>query len=101
MASDSLSTALALLGLSAGAGGSPTPDDVERSAGGLAFLHASLDPAHGWADTPLIRMELGRASGPPVKILHYGSRTVTAAFVLKAACAWSRVELPAPAGVAP
>jgi len=99
--SDPLNTALALLGLSASAGGHPTPDDVERGARGLTFLEATLDPAHGWADTPLIRMELGRASGPPVKILHYGSRTVTAAFVLKAACAWSRVELPALAGVAP
>ncbi|WP_437601285.1 hypothetical protein [Sorangium sp. So ce590] len=78
--SDPLSTAFALLALTASR--APLPARVAQA--GLA----ALAPVGGaWPATPFIRMPLGRTGGGPVQVLSHGSRTVTALFALKAALA--------------
>jgi squalene-hopene/tetraprenyl-beta-curcumene cyclase len=79
-ASDPLSTALALLALAATR--APVPTGIVTSG-----LRAMAPPDSGWPAVPFVRMTLGRAGNGPVTVLSYGSRTVTALFVLKATLA--------------
>jgi squalene-hopene/tetraprenyl-beta-curcumene cyclase len=74
-AADPMNAALATLALLAAREQVPHP------------LVAIVTGADQYPPTPLIRMELGRPSGHIHQVLHYGSRCVTAAFVLKAAIA--------------
>jgi squalene-hopene/tetraprenyl-beta-curcumene cyclase len=86
---DPLSTSLALLALAyvAHAGGSVTLDaSTVPAALGLLERAAAAPPP-----IPFIRMELGRPTGRPWAVLSYGSATVTAAYVAKAATAWARM----------
>lgn len=92
--SDTLSTALALLGLAAGqAADEVEPEDAERLSQALRFLE-SEHQTDGWPVCPFIRMVLGRPAGKVRNILTYGSRTITAAYVLKALLAWDRLLQP-------
>lgn len=79
---DPLSTALALAAL-AGAGA------LETCAGApaLAYLEAARGDDQLFTATPLVRMDLGRATGHVHQTLAYGSRAVSTGFVLKAALA--------------
>jgi squalene-hopene/tetraprenyl-beta-curcumene cyclase len=83
---DPLSTALALLALHASR--SAPPQGVVQA--GLDVL-LTAESAAGWEAVPFIRMELGRAGGVVTAILSYGSRTITAAFVLQAASVFLEV----------
>ena len=82
-ASDALSTALALLGLA-------TIREVtdERAQAALAYLTASMEGENGWQGAALIRMDTGRATGDFQRVVSYGSRTITTAYVLQAATVW-------------
>ncbi|HBL26882.1 MAG TPA: hypothetical protein DD490_08615 [Acidobacteria bacterium] len=80
--SDALSTAFALLGLSTS--GVADAATLERA---LHFLDSERG-TEGWPAYPFIRMVLGRPSGTQRSVLTYGSRTMTTAFVLKAALVW-------------
>ena len=77
--SDALSTSLALLALA--------PDDVERATSALRWLEAARGE-DGWRGCPFIQMNVNRASGGPISTVFYSSRTITTAFVLRAALAW-------------
>lgn len=79
-ASDALSTALALLGLRT----SVTANDASRADRALIYLNDQRRD-DGWPSVPFIRMELGRPTGRPWAVLSYGSRTMTTAYVTKAA----------------
>jgi squalene-hopene/tetraprenyl-beta-curcumene cyclase len=79
--SDSLTTAIALLGLSMSRRSQSSFAD--KIAKALQFLHQQADP-QGWESCPFIQMQLGRAKGQVQQVLSYGSRTITTAFVLKA-----------------
>lgn len=78
-ASDPLSTALALLGLSAGHRAYGEAADLGRAERGIAALRSAMDAAGGWPAQKLIFKGL--------RTFH-GSRTLTTTFVLKAALAW-------------
>jgi squalene-hopene/tetraprenyl-beta-curcumene cyclase len=90
--SDSLSTALSLLGLAAVAklGGSEENNNLATPA--LSFLQSCRQPDKAWENCQFICMELGRASGQVYQILSYGSRTITSTFVMKAANAWHQLS---------
>jgi squalene-hopene/tetraprenyl-beta-curcumene cyclase len=90
--SDSLSTALSLLGLATVAklGGSEENNNLATPA--LSFLQSCQQPDKAWENCQFIRMELGRASGQVYQILSYGSRTITSTFVMKAANAWHQLS---------
>ncbi len=77
--SDALSTSLALLALA--------PDDVERATSALRWLEAARGE-DGWRGCPFVQMNVNRASGGPISTVFYSSRTITTAFVLRAALAW-------------
>jgi squalene-hopene/tetraprenyl-beta-curcumene cyclase len=77
--SDPLNTALALLALDRAA-----PDAACRKRG-FEFLSACYEPGCAWPPPDFIRMDLGRPTGRPWNTLTYGSRTITTAFVTKAA----------------
>jgi squalene-hopene/tetraprenyl-beta-curcumene cyclase len=67
------------------------PEDPLNAA--LATLIAprrNALPTASFPPIPFIRMELGRATGRVHQVLRYGSRCITAAFVLKAAVAVCR-----------
>ena len=83
---DTLSTALALLGLHA----SRSHGVRAAVARGIAALDTAGDD---YGLVPFIRMDLGRATGVPTATLTYASTTITAAFVLEAACAFFRSDL--------
>lgn len=74
---DPLSTALALLALS-----------VTRQH----QLRVESTALHEIEAIPFIRMELGRPTGQSWQTLTYSSKTITAAFVLKAALAWKTID---------
>jgi squalene-hopene/tetraprenyl-beta-curcumene cyclase len=80
---DPLRTALAMLTLIAAG-------QITEAAASLDALAARRQADGGWESAPFIRMELGRATGSVHQILEYGSRCVTAAFVLKATTAIAR-----------
>jgi squalene-hopene/tetraprenyl-beta-curcumene cyclase len=89
--SDALSTSLALLVLAL------TPRKLTQAADGGRATRARqwLEGAHraeGWTGCPFIQMDMGRASGGPVNKVFYSSRTITTAFVLRAALAWDLRE---------
>jgi squalene-hopene/tetraprenyl-beta-curcumene cyclase len=86
--SDPLSTALSLLGLAIGQKCNHDPRDPDRAARALAYIQHSQEPDEAWPSCQFIRMEVGRATGRVQYVLSYGSRTVTTAFVMKAAIAW-------------
>jgi len=77
--SDPLNTALALLSLG------DSDHDASRIARGFEFLAGCYEPGCTWPPPDFIRMDLGRPTGRPWNTLTYGSRTVTTAFVTKAA----------------
>ena len=77
--SDALSTALALLGLATTRG---VTDERARAQAALGYLTASMDGENSWHGAALIRMDTGS------RIVSYGSRTITTAYVLHAATVW-------------
>ena len=79
---DALSSALAVLALCA----SRRDDAIQAARAGVRAL-AELGRSGPWPAVPFIRMDLGRADGKVRHTLTYQSELVTAAFVLKAACA--------------
>jgi squalene-hopene/tetraprenyl-beta-curcumene cyclase len=86
---DPLSTALALLSYFELARLYKHQDMWPAIQQALAYLHTSYDAEEkAWPNCEFIRMELGRPSGQVTKVLSYGSKTITTAFVLKAATAW-------------
>jgi squalene-hopene/tetraprenyl-beta-curcumene cyclase len=76
---DPLCTALALCALREA--GTPHDDARDRA---VDFLAATRESDGGWPAADWIRMDLGRAEGHVHTTLTYGSRTITAAYVLKA-----------------
>ncbi len=95
--SDALNTALALLGLAVIHHSARTHNlwprdqlkgDRERAARALGYLQGCQETGKGWPSCEFIRMEMGRATGDVLRTLSYGSRTITTAYVLKAALAW-------------
>lgn len=80
--STALETALALLGLRA------VGEDGEAVDRGFAYLEDRAAEDGGWAASPFIRMEIGRAAGGPTREATYESRTMTTAYVVKASLAW-------------
>jgi len=86
--SDALATALALLALHYGAGAGEFTAAV---AAGLQYLEQSGNSRVGWPNVPFIRQRLAtlRANGEP-EPAPYGSRTVTSAYVAKAAAVAAR-----------
>ena len=82
---DALSTALALLGL---ATVREATDERARAQAALAYLTASMEGENGWHGAALIRMDTGRATGDFQRVVSYGSRTITTAYVLHAAAVW-------------
>ncbi|RAM51619.1 MAG: hypothetical protein C6Y22_11235 [Hapalosiphonaceae cyanobacterium JJU2] len=90
--SDSLSTALALLSLELAQQHIGEIADIERVVKARSYLQNCQETDKSWPSCKFIRMELGRAAGRVRAILFYGSQTITTAFILKAALAWSRVE---------
>jgi len=89
--SDPLSTSLALLGVSCDV--SQKEKGLAIATRGIEYLEWSTKSPDQWSDCPFIRMDVGRAKGRPGPVLTYKSRTVTAAFILKAAIAWSATSL--------
>lgn len=87
--SNALDTSLALLGLA------NLPMSESLSSGNFDLASRALDylrqcgGADGsWPKCEFIRMDTGRATSGPSRVLSYGSKTVTTAFILKAALAW-------------
>ncbi|WP_299241971.1 prenyltransferase/squalene oxidase repeat-containing protein [uncultured Aquimarina sp.] len=83
-ASNSLQTALALLGIDIAnkyLGISIDPNWLEKSR---VFLQEKYNDISGWESSPFIRMPMGRPSGYIHTILTYESATVTNNFVTKA-----------------
>ncbi len=92
---DSLSTSLALQTLALAPLKLTHASDRERASRARQWLEAAHG-ADGWRGCPFIRMNVNRASGGPVTTVFYTSRTITTAFVLRAALAWhAREEGPA------
>jgi squalene-hopene/tetraprenyl-beta-curcumene cyclase len=83
--SDPLSTAFALLGLAICV--STGELDLSWLTPTLTYLQETQQSNQSWIKCPFIRMEIGRAQGQVFRVLHYGSRTITTAFVMKAAIA--------------
>jgi squalene-hopene/tetraprenyl-beta-curcumene cyclase len=90
--SDSLSTALSLLGLAAVAKLEGGEENNNLATPALSFLQSCQQPDKAWENCQFICMELGRASGQVYQILSYGSRTITSTFVMKAANAWHQLS---------
>ncbi|MFN7256150.1 MAG: prenyltransferase/squalene oxidase repeat-containing protein [Microcystis sp.] len=90
--SDSLSTALSLLGLAAVAKLGRGEENNNLATPALSFLQSCQQPDKAWENCQFIRMEVGRASGQVYQILSYGSRTITSTFVMKAANAWHQLS---------
>ena len=65
--------------------------DIDRASKAMAYLCAAAGPDGSWTAHDFIRMDTGRATGTVAPILSYGSRTITTAFVVKAAALWDRV----------
>jgi hypothetical protein len=87
-----LDTAHALLALARAAALTPT-EEIRRSlARGIEALRSLRDPRDAWGPDEFIRMDCGRAHRGAGRILGFGSRTITAAYVLKAAAAVSNLE---------
>lgn len=79
MASDCLSTAFGLLALaSVAAPNSVATGDVTRATRGLRYLEDNRDDRQAWPKVGFIR----------IWDTSYGSRTITTAYVMKAALAW-------------
>ena len=89
--SDPLSTGFSLLGLAFAQGCSGHTGDLDRAERALVYLQHSQEADKAWPSCPLIRMDVGRATGDLRLILSHGSRTSTTAIVLKAALAWHRI----------
>jgi squalene-hopene/tetraprenyl-beta-curcumene cyclase len=86
---DPLSTALALLGLAVvQTSRLANPDDAKRAERALAFIESSRDERSVWTPSIFIRMDIKSPRGGPPKVYSYGSRTITCAYVMKAAVAW-------------
>ena len=83
--SDALSTALALLGM---ATLREATAERARAQAALAYLTASMEGENSWHGAALIRMDTGRAKGDFQRVVSYGSRTITTAYVLHAAAIW-------------
>jgi len=81
--SDSLSTALALLALATLYRLEPSAEDAGRALRAREFLEAQRSAEGDWPSKELIHVGM--------RIFH-GSRTVTTAFVLKAALAWQALQ---------
>lgn len=82
--SNSLQTALALLGIVAGKnylGQTIDPSWLEVS---LIYLQKKYMDTNGWESSPFIRMPMGRPSGFVHTILTYESAAITTNFVVKA-----------------
>ena len=90
--SDSLSTALSLLGLAAVVKLGESEENNNLATPALSFLQSCQQPDKVWENCQLIRMEVGRATGQVYQILSYGSRTLTSTFVMKAANAWHQLS---------
>jgi len=98
--SDPLSTAFALMGLSdcltlAGFPATSAPvldasEILDHANLAALYLRSFANTHQEWPDVPFIRMELGRPTGRPWQVLSYGNSLMTAAFVMKAACALLR-----------
>lgn len=87
--SDALGTAFALLALLyAPHSGAREHAAIER---GLGYLARHGDEEGGWPAAPFIRLEIGRPSGNPTRIGTYASKTITTAFVAKAAALAERM----------
>jgi len=84
---DALSSSLALLTLALAPSDLIQPSDRERVLVARQWLEAAHRP-EGWRGCPFIQMDVGRATGGPVNKVFYSSRTITTAFVLRAALAW-------------
>jgi squalene-hopene/tetraprenyl-beta-curcumene cyclase len=81
--SDALATALALLGLAAAQKMAGDRSDRQRAERALEFLLGNQEAGRAWPALKLINVGKGT---------YYGSRTVTTAFVLKAALAWATAD---------
>jgi squalene-hopene/tetraprenyl-beta-curcumene cyclase len=89
---NALDTSLALLGLGCiQATRFAAPLHHNIAAGGLAYLHACGNDG-SWPTCEFIRMDTGRATLSQSLVLSYGSRTMTTAFVLKAALNWHALK---------
>jgi squalene-hopene/tetraprenyl-beta-curcumene cyclase len=82
-AGDPLSTAIALLGLTASRSHqfNHTNPLILHA---LNFLQQQQNTDLGWSSCSFIQMQLGRATGQVRQILSYGSRSITTSYVLKA-----------------
>lgn len=80
--SDPLCTSLALLGLAAGREVAGRPDDAALAAGGIEFIADAVEEEQWPKVTFIVMRRVGAA---------FGSRTLTAAYGLKAALAWETV----------
>lgn len=87
-----LDTAHAILALTYAYRLAPSRELRDAVARGVAALGASRDAAGMWAADEFIYMDCGRARGEPGAVLTFGSRTLTTAYVLKAAVAASLLE---------
>jgi squalene-hopene/tetraprenyl-beta-curcumene cyclase len=85
--SDALSTSLALQTLALAPPELVDASDPERAGRARGWLEADRG-ADGWRGCPFIQMNVNRASGGPITTVFYSSRTITTAFVLRAALAW-------------
>ena len=83
----SIDTAHAVLALVAAQPLAAAADDATRGAviRGLVALNQSRLSDGGWPSDEFIRMDCGRASGTPGRILSFGCRSLTTAYALKAA----------------
>lgn len=90
-AADALSTSLALQTLALAPRELTQAPDHERASRAWQWLEAARS-AQGWRGCPFIQMNVNRASGGPVTTVFYSSRTITTAFVLRAALAWHARE---------
>jgi squalene-hopene/tetraprenyl-beta-curcumene cyclase len=88
---DPLSTGLALLALAFVPNELTQLPDVERASSARQWLEAT-HRTEGWIGCPFIQMDVGRATGGPVNKVFYSSRTITTAFVMRAALAWDLRE---------
>lgn len=91
-ASNAMDTALALLGLAAAQSAAPSSrPDVAYASRALAYLNREAGGDGSLPSCSFIRMEVGRVTSGPTRIISYGSRTITTTFALKAAIAWHRI----------
>jgi squalene-hopene/tetraprenyl-beta-curcumene cyclase len=89
---DALSTSLALLALASAPSGVCAEDDRRLARQAADFLTAVHRETDGWSGCPFVQMNPGRATGGQLKTVYYSSRTITTAFVLRAAVAWKAAE---------